>query len=280
MTMGKKYKLAKSWMTRGGRLFKEAYLKYRFFALAAMTLIGGFYAYQFYAEKQIAKEDVIDTFEEAIPSKCENGEWIVFPDLDNSGQYEKFSENARIRYLKDGDRFTDAEGRLDFSTDKEYSLFFFMDRDVRIEGYDMGKQEKYVQKIKCVGEEANKDIQNQRRKLMSYISENIDSIALEKSPNSPWKIDSFYFVNDADLYVEYESAASLGGDGPYDARLWLIRATKLERSVPVIETLAYIQEDENDPDKNILKIGEDLYRDSSNMTIYEYDEDAKQWVLQ
>jgi hypothetical protein len=155
-----------------------------------------------------------------------------------------------------------------------------MDREVRIEGYDMGEKGKYVQKVKCVGEESDKDIQAERRKLMNYISDNLDSIALEKSSKSPWQINSFYFVNNSDLYVEYESPESLGEEAQYDGHLWLIRATKLDRSIPEIETLAYIQEDDEDPAMNVLKVGEDLYKDTINMTIYEYDEDVAQWVLQ
>lgn len=259
---------------------RRAYSRYGMLLLAAVVLVAGFYAYKSYSAKQIEEEDVLDTFDEAIPAQCENGEWIVFPDPDNKGKYAKFSENAKIKYAEAGNKFTSEDGSKIFLTDKNYSLFFFMDRDVRIEGYDMGGQGKYVQKIKCVGEEANKDIQDQRRHLMDYISGNIDSIALEKSSQSPWQINSFYFVNGTDLYVEYESPESFSEDAPYDGRLWLIRATKLDRSVPRIETLAYIQEDAEDPDKNIIKVGEDLYRDNKNMTIYEYDDDAKRWALQ
>lgn len=267
-------------MIKMAGFLRKTYSKYGMLLLAAVILVVGFYAYKAYSVKQIEKEDVVDTFEETIPAKCEKGEWIVFPALESPGRYQKFSENVKIKYVKDKDKFTSEDGSKIFSTDQDYSLFFFMDRDVRIEGYDMGEKGNYVQKIKCVGEEANKDIQAKRRKLMGYINGNINSIALEKSSQSPWQINSFYFVNDTDLYVEYESPESLSGDGQYDARLWLIRATKLDRNVPEIETLAYIQEDENDPDNNILKVGEDIYRDNINMTIYEYDEDLKQWVLQ
>ncbi len=280
MVPDKNYKYMKDRMIKILRFLKKTYSRYGMLFLVAIILVAGFYAYKSYSTKQTEEEDVLDTFDEAIPAQCENGEWIVFPDPDNKGKYTKFSENAKIKYVEARNKFTSEDGSKIFLTDKNYSLFFFMDRDVRIEGYDMGGQGKYVQKIKCVGEEASKDIQDQRRHLMDYISGNIDSIALEKSSQSPWQINSFYFVNGTDLYVEYESPESLSEDAPYDGRLWLIQATKLDRSVPQIKTLAYIQEDAEDPDKNILKVGEDLYRDNKNMTIYEYDDDAGRWALQ
>lgn len=280
MVPDKNYKSMKDQIIKKLSLLQKAYSKYGLLLLAAFILAAGFYAYKFYSTKQTEETDITDTFEEAIPAQCENGEWTTFPAPENAGKYKKFSENAKIKYVEDKNKFTSEDGSRTFLTDKDYSLFFFMDREVRAEGYDMGEQGKYVQKIKCVGEEADKNIQAERRKLMNYISDNLDSLSLEKSSKSPWQINSFYFVNNADLYVEYESPESLGGEAAYDGRLWLIRATKLDRNVPEIETLAYIREDEEDPDQNVLKIGEDLYRDNINMTIYEYDEDLEQWVLQ
>lgn len=280
MASRENYKSIKEQATGGLDFLKKVYLKYGILLLVAIILIAGFLAYKFYSAKQFEKEDALDDFEETIPGKCENGEWIVFPDLSEKGKYPKFSENEKIKYAENKNGFVSEDGSKNFLTDKNYSLFFFMDRDVRVEGYDTGEGNYYVQKIKCVGEEANKDIQGKRRKLMNYISGNIDSIALEKSSQGSWQINTFYFVNDTDLYVEYESLGSLSEEAPYDGRLWLIRATRLERNVPEIKTLAYIREDSGDPKKNVIKVGEDIYKDNKNMTIYEYDDDSGQWALQ
>lgn len=252
--------------------------------LVIILAIAGYFFYRFYQKKtadDFTQEENVSDFEDKIPSQCENGEWTEFPDYAKAGENLDFQENVRLKET-DG-KFTSEDGSIIFTTDEKYSLMFFRDRDTRIEGINIGgpdRKETYVKRIKCVGEEANKDVQSQRQNLMKYISDNINTLALEKSPNSQWQVQTFYFYNDSDLYVEYESPASIGGDVPYDAHLWLIRATKLERPIPVIETLAYIQEDKDDPDKNIVKSGQDLYKDANNMTVYEYDDDQKTWVLQ
>lgn len=270
---------------------KDFFSKYKkhiliFFAVAISAL--GFYAYNKYQEKSIAEEDVFDTFTENIPFQCENGDWIEFPGLEDSEKFDKFVDNVRLKYDDKKNEFSNADNSQKFITDKDYSLYFFMDRDVRLEGWKVPDSNNiYVKKIKCVGEEANKDIQSQRRKLMNYISGNINNIALEKSQYGEWQVQSFYFYNNNDLYVEYEFVGSEEEDEgdeseeiPFEARLWLIRVANPDRDVPAIETLAYIQEDEEDPDKNVLKSGQDLYKNEQNLTIYEYDEDREQWILQ
>jgi len=93
-------------------------------------------------------------------------------------------------------------------------------------------------------------------------------------------VGTFYFVSDTDLYVEYESSSSIREEAPYDAKLWLIRASNLDRDIPHIESLAYISEDPEDPQKDVVKMGEDLYRNQDNMSVYEYSDESKDWVLQ
>jgi hypothetical protein len=255
------------------------------YLLAIILAFGGYYFYTIYQKKQdadFAQEMLVSDFEDNIPSQCEKGEWTEFPAYSQSGTFSEYKGNANIK-SSSGDKFSNQDGSISFVTDKNYTLTFFAGRDVRIEGVDVaaqGKQEIYVKRIKCVGKEANADIRSQRQNLMKYISDNIGTLAMEKSHGSAWQIQTFYFVNDTDIYVEYESPGSIGGDSPYDARLWLIRASKMDTSVPAIETLAYIQEDENDPDKNVVKVGQDLYKDANNMTVYEFDSDKKTWVLQ
>lgn len=256
-----------------------------FWSVLAALIIGGYFAYQAYQKKAVVdfdSEETVSEFEDAIPLKCENGEWVTFPDYSQKGNFPDYKDNARIKGTADG-KFQNADGSVSFTTDQDYSLTFFTDRDVRIEGKEISsgdKKEIYVKRIKCVGAEADKSIQADRQNLMNYLSSNINMFALEKSAKSQWQISTFYFYNDTDVYVEYESKASIAGDAPYDGRLWLIRATNLDRSVPSIVTLGYIQEDENDPEKNIVKYGKDLYGEATGMTVYEYDGDAQKWVLQ
>jgi hypothetical protein len=259
----------------------KKYSKRIVLALAILVLVAGYYAYTTYMDRQWAHDDVVDTFEEKIPFQCESGDWTEFPDLKDPGRYEKFAGNVKLKFDENKEIFTDTEGVRIFSTDPDYSLTFFMDRDSRVEGYNLGQgNEMYVRRIKCTGEESNKDIQDKRQKLMKYISENINTLALEKAPKRNWQVETYYFANDTDLYVQYESPESFMEEGPYDSHLWLVRASRLERNVPVIETLAYIQEDAEASEKNIVLQGTDLYKDTENMTAYEFDEDLNRWVLQ
>lgn len=264
-------------MNKTKKYFKSKYL---FLFLAILFLVAGFWGYDSYEKKQWEREDVVDTFEEKIPLLCENGEWIEFPDMDNQDQYEKFSGNEKLKYDESSSTFLGASGLNTFSTNKDYSLTFFMDRDTRIEGYKLPDNQIYVKKVKCVGVEANQDILKARRNLMNYISNNINTLTLEKASKNDWQVGTFYFVNETDFYVQYESEGSFFEEAPYDSKLWLIRVKDMSRSIPTIETLAYIQEDAEDPEKNVTKQGDDLYKDAKNLTVYEFDEEVNQWVLQ
>ncbi len=252
---------------------------------AAVLVIAGYFFYTIYQKKQSAEFELevqVADFEDKIASQCENGEWIEFPDYSQGGKFSEYKDNVNLKSESD-DEFTNQDGSIVFVTDENYSLEFFSDREVRIEGLNIGNQDNqkiYVKKIKCVGKEANADSRNQRQNLMKYVSENINSLAIENSRGGNWQVETFYFANDTDVYVEYESPGSITGDSPYDARLWLIRASKMDSSVPAIETLAYIQEDEIDPEKNVVKFGQDLYADMEDMLVYEFDNEKKSWVLQ
>jgi hypothetical protein len=251
-----------------------------FLFLGALIVAVGVFGVSDYFFKQTVKEDVVDTFDENIPLLCEKGNWIEFPDVKDASQYGKFSGSGKLEYDEGKDVFTDADGGQTFSTDQDYSLFFFVDRDVQMEGYRLDSDKVYVKRIKCVGAEADKDILRGRRNLMDYIANNINSIAPEKAPGNDWQVETFYFVSGTDLYVQYETPGSFVEESPYDSHLWLIRASDLDSGVPKIETLAYIQEDAEDAAKDIVKQGTDLYKDNKNMTIYEFDSDANQWILQ
>lgn len=250
-----------------------------------ILIIGGYFFYTIYQKKQSAnfeREMQVSDFEDKIPAQCENGEWTEFPDYSQSGKFSEYKGNTNLK-SESGDEFTNQDGSISFVTAANYSLDFFTDREVRIEGLNIGtksKPEIYVKRIKCVGKEANVDVRNQRQNLMKYISENINTLAIESSRGGDWQVETFYFANDTDVYVEYESPGSITGDSPYDARLWLIRASKMDSDVPAIETLAYIQEDETDSEKNVVKFGQDLYKDAEDMSVYEFDVEKKIWTLQ
>jgi len=253
----------------------------------ALLVMAGYFLYQYYNQKALDEfnsDTEISDIENNMPFQCGNGEWTEFPNYSTAGKFPEYKGNVTLKMDKD-ENFTNEDASVTFTTDENYSLTFFVDKATRIEGIDIGKDGKreiYVKRLKCIGKEADANIQKQRQNIMNYINDNIDTLALEKSPNanSKWQVETFYFVNDNDFYVEYETPESVSDDGVYDARLWLVRVPVLEQTRPVLKTLAYIQEDANDPEKNILKQGQDIYADVTGMTVYEYDDDAKQWIFQ
>lgn len=262
--------------------FRKKYFKdeYVFLFLAAAIVAVGVFGYSQYSFRETAKEDTVDNFEDSLPNHCENGDWIEFPDLEDASRYENFSGHEKFAYDEKKNVFMSGDGARTFSTDKNYSLFFFMDRATQVDGYKLKDDEIYVKRIKCVGEEADKTVVEDRRKVMGYIAANINSLALEKAPQEDWQVETFYFANSTDVYVQYESQGSFMDEAPYDSHLWLVRVSDLGNDIPTIKTLAYIQEDPEDASKNIVKQGEDLYKDAKNMTVYEFDEGVNQWVLQ
>jgi hypothetical protein len=264
------------------RNFKEKYLqdKYVFIFLGAAIIAVGTFGFRDHLYKSGQVEDAVDTFEDTMPAQCENGDWIEFPDMADANQYEKFLGKEKLSYDEANGTFTSEDGTKKFMTDEQYSLFFFVDRNVQIDGYKLKNGEIYAKKVKCIGAESDKNALYTRRKLMNYIKDNINSVAPEKAPHDVWQVENFYFVNDTDLYVEYETEGSFMEEAPYDAHLWLIRVSAWSGDVPVIQTVAYIQEDPDDFDKNIVKQGEDIYKDTKNMTIYEFDDETNQWALQ
>lgn len=255
-----------------------------FFAILFL-IFGGYFGYQEYRKKNIAEFDaeIIESdFERKIPSRCEGSEWVEFPKYEKVGNAEKFAKETVIK-MANPERFTDEDGSVVLVTDDRYSLAFFADKRVRVEGWmigSSGEKSAYVQKIRCVGEESREDVRLQRQRVMQYIADNINVLALEKNRESPWRVQTFYFVDNQDVYVEYESPASIMEEAPYDARLWLVRIKESDRNIPVIETLAYIEEDPEDPEKNRVKYGSDMYANVTGMTVYEFDEESQKWMLQ
>lgn len=259
-----------------------------YIAFIAAAIFTGYFINKQYQKRQAVQtleEAKIGAFEEKIPDLCERSEWIEFPAYENVGSTNDYQKNVILQDKgeDDDEKYADEDGNNFFVTAENYSLYFFVDRDVRVEGVLTGNQDSreiYVNKIKCVGPETNEAMRTERQNLMKYITANINTLALERSKDgSSWTVQTFYFYNDSDLYVQYESKTSFIGDSPYDSRLWLIRVSKLDREVPVIETLAYIQEDEDDSEKNIVRQGKDIYKDEENLTVYEFDPKENRWVL-
>ncbi len=262
--------------------FNKKYLKdkYIFLFLGAAIIAVGTFGFRDRLYQSEQNENEIFDFEELMPLQCERGEWIIFPDMKEISDYEKFIGKEKITYDEKQGVFLGKDGKTIYGTDERYSLFFFIDRDIEVDGYKLSNGEIYARRVRCVGAEANRDVLQTRRKLMEYVDTHINDLALEKTRNGDWQVHAFYFVNDTDLYVQYETESSFMEEAPYDSHLWLIRVGGWSGDIPVIETIAYIQEDVTDFEKNIVKKGQDIYKDVQNMTIYEFDDGLGQWVLQ
>ncbi len=259
--------------------------KYFLYILIAFVFFGLFVFFKISdqkKEKEAEKYEVIDTFYEQLSEKCEKGEWVNFPLLEEPETGEEFIDNVKLNYLEETGEIVGSDSAQVFFTDKDYfdPLSFFIGREVRIEGKKAENNRIYIAKIKCVGAEAKPNIVNERQELMQYIGKNINSLALEKTPRDDWQVDVFYFAENGDAYVQYESKASWEEEVPFDGRLWLIRPSNLDRSIPTIETLAYIWENAGELGENVVKVGEDIHEDEEVFTIYEFDEETEKWVLQ
>jgi hypothetical protein len=251
-----------------------------FLFLGAIIVAVAIFGVADYFYKQSSEEEVVEVFDEYLPAKCENGNWIEFPDPAEKEKIQEFKGQEKLKYDEAKEFFSGEDGTRVFLTDERYSLFFFIDRKIEIEGYQLKDGAVYIKKAKCVGIEADRDVLSKRRNLMTYIRDNINDLVPEKAPNNDWQVETFYFATDTDVYVQYESEGSFMEEAPYDSRLWLVRVTNQNQVVPTIETLAYIIEDAEDSARNVVKEGVDLYKEMANMIIYEFDEEFNQWVLQ
>ena len=266
---------------------------------------GGLAFYKSQKERWEEKESEKQKLEKTFPGLCEAGRWINFSSRKSSSDDKNYKGKLKLK-LERG-RFSDPEKKYFFVSNEKYPLDYFVGKEVEISGTATGKKkgkEIAVEKIRCAGAEADKIKSAERQRLMNYLNVNINKLVLEPNANDKFKVAAFSFVGEnkenktVDLYVDLESASLLKGDDGYEARIWLVRASKLERPKPLIQELAFMEKKfENSkkektskekkavkkkeiPYEKIILRGEDIYQDSNQGSVYNYDKIKKRWILQ
>lgn len=216
-------------------------------------------------EDSLKREKVILGF----PALCEAGKWVEISE--KKGEEQEFEGETILK--KTGGNFSDEEGKTVFDSADDHFLDYFENKKVLIGGTWKNDKKVFIEKIKCVGAEADKELQPNRQKTMRYIASDINSLSSIRNESGAWKVTAFHFVNESDFYVEYAGDPQKNKD---ETMLWLVRASKTERAKPVLEGLAYIK---NTGENRELIKGEDIHRDAKNLLIYKYDEILKKWIL-
>jgi len=236
--------------------------------LSAIILYGLF----IFINERSDKVSESDIFEADFSKNCEAGKWISFP-----GDANKPNDSYKGKLiLNEEGNLISEDGSRAFIVPEEYSLNYFTNRKVEIEGNKKSDREIQVQKIRCIGEETKPENVAFRRNLMNYAASNINNIAPEKPRKGKWAAEEFYFVDNNNFYVFYSSYDENDEDYEED-RLLLLRAR--EKNNPFgIEQLAYIIPSNEDEEAEV-KFGEDIYKNQKDIIIYEYDDNEEQWLL-
>lgn len=215
---------------------------------------------------------------------CENGEWLKIADQsgemttvfgklrkvypDESGEFKNY------RYYIEG---TESLGITGAGNDL-YKLDYFEDREVEIQGLkSAAKKEIAVMQVKCTGKETDKNILNQRKNLMNWLVENINSVAPQKAKYQKWTVDIVDFVDENNAYVEYYDTVEDDENSDVDddtSRRILIETAAKSGGGYDVKVLAYWEMGEDD---YMLKTGTDKFEDVEDVTSYQYDLEEKTW---
>lgn len=235
--------------------------------IAFFAAYGGYALFQ--AESEDKKNPTTESWKNTIPAACESGQWIDVSLNNNDAAKESFKEQVKL--MAKGKKISDESEKISFSADDEEKLAYFAGKKVVVRGIKIDNDEVGVEKIKCIGAEADVEELSARRNVMNYISRNINALAPKESLGGDWTVSGFYFVDESNVYVEYEQASPIAGikeeKKTNDIYLWPVKISKLERTTPIIEGLSY-------PKKNNESV------DIQNLSAYKFDNLKKQWKLQ
>lgn len=226
----------------------------------------------FFIEKNSGYEES-DVVAANFAHNCEKGEWIEVPMFFQNQNDE--SENIDFKgviFAKDSD-MTNAEQDMNFAVHPEYSLMFFDSRNVEIIGkrIDIENEEKiYVEKIRCVGNDASQTVQRARQEKMQFIAQNKQEIFELSESDAVVDIEDISFVQENIMYVYFvETKNEYGVE-----KLLVIRIDEDESGYTAHKLSGYDLVDK----KFILANGVDKYTHSRKIT-YEYNDNLDLWVL-
>lgn len=229
-------------------------------------------------------EENLDEEMENFNAQCEAGTWVKI--TDQSGEQATISGKLRRIYPDDSaakqfsgySYFIEGAEKIALAGSNLSKLDYFEDREVEVQGVkNAEKKELAVVQVKCTGTETNKNVLDERRKLMDYVSANINSVAPKKAKYQKWTVDIVEFVDTNNAYVEYYDAVEDDENSNIDedtARKILVEATAKPGGGYDLKVLAYWEMGEDD---YVLKSGTDKFEDVSDTSSYQYDPEQKKW---
>jgi hypothetical protein len=225
---------------------------------------------------EIASEDETD-----YNAICENGEWLEI--ANQSGELASVTGKLRKVYPDDASsEFKNyqyyLEGTESFGlTGKDlFKLDYFEDREVEVQGTkDANKKEIAVARVRCSGKETDKNVLSRRKALMSWLADNINSLAPQKAKYQKWTVDIVDFVDENNVYVEYyDTIEDTENDINEDTSRRILVETAAKPGGYSAKVLAYWEMGEDD---YVLKTGTDKFEDSEVIASYQYDPEQKTW---
>jgi len=214
---------------------------------------------------------------------CENGEWLKISD--QSGEISTVTGKLRKVYPDDvPSQFKNylyyIEGAESFGVAGKdlFKLDYFEDREVEAQGLkNADKKEIAVMQVKCTGKETDKNVLDQRKKLMDWLAASINTIAPQKAKYDKWTVDIVDFVDENNAYVEYYDAVEDNEDSDVEddtSRRILVETAAKSGGGYDAKVLAYWEMGEDD---YALKTGSDKFEDVEDVVSYQYDSEEKAW---
>lgn len=215
---------------------------------------------------------------------CESGEWTKITEetaglTTVSGKLRKvYPDDEASKPFKDFVFFLQGTQSVGLTAEKPVTLDFFEDREVEIQGVkDAAKNAIAVAQIRCAGQETNKDLIGERKKLMDFIAANINNIAPQKAKHQKWTADIVDFVDEKNVYVEYYDTVEDDENSDIDedtAKRVLLETSAKAGGGYDAKVLAYWEMGEDD---FVLKTGTDKFENVEDVTSYQYDPETKIW---
>lgn len=277
--------------------------------MSLFLVLAGYTYYQTEADTEKGRQKLKD-LRDSLPALCQEGKWVSLDEEINDLGENSYGYKESVVFLAKGRDFHDEHEKISFTARHKDLLPFFNGRQVEIAGQEIDTGKVSAAKIRCVGMESNtKEVAN-RYRIMEYIAKEIGTLSPEKCQEGKWNVTAFRFVNETDVYVEYDNQPPAGDekdkdekgdedsdeddeDGDeekdedaqddkyaYEGRIWLVRVTKLQRSQPLVEELACLRKKKAGSDRGETLRGKDIYEDSRIIFTYKFNRQENQWKPQ
>lgn len=227
--------------------------------------------------------EAIDAEEEDFNAICENGEWVNISD--QSGNSSSLTGKLRKVYPDDEAAkefagfqfFLEGAEKIALTGTNLDKMDYFEDREVEVQGAKSANgKEIAVFQVKCAGKETDKNVINDRKKMMDYISANINTIAPKKAKYKSWVVDEIDIVDENNVYVLYYDAVEDDENSDLEEdtgrKLLLEISPKTDGTYDIKQT-AYFEMGEDD---YVAVQGTDKFADSETVD-YSFDPESNVW---